>query len=76
MTSPFRPLFRTVRADGAVCSLTFAEDGAWMLLLDQKLIDTGRSSGGGVEEAVNRFRALSTGMPIWSHDQTPRRYVG
>lgn len=74
--TPFRPLFRTVRADGATCSLTFADDGTWMLLLDQKLIDTGRSSGGGVKDAVDRFRALSTGMPMWQQERAQRRFVG
>ena len=59
----FRPLFRTVRADGATCSLALTENDTWVLLLDQTLIDTGPTAGGGVEEAVDKFRALVTGTP-------------
>ncbi len=58
-----RPLFRTVRADGAVYSLTFADDGTWMILLDQERIETGRTAGAGVEEAVDKFKTLAMTMP-------------
>lgn len=57
----FRPLFRTVRADGATCSLMFADDGTWTVLLDQAQVATGNTSAGGVEEAVDQFKAISTG---------------
>ncbi|HEV2292822.1 MAG TPA: hypothetical protein VGR35_03150 [Tepidisphaeraceae bacterium] len=57
--TPFRPLFRTVRADGAVYSLTFANDGTWTILLDQALIETGPTADCGVEKAVEKFTALA-----------------
>lgn len=56
-----RPLFRTVRADGAACTLSFAEDDTWTIRLDEELIETGRTMGAGVEQAVDRFKALSSG---------------
>lgn len=59
----FRPLFRIVRADGAAYTLTFADDGTWTIRLDHSLIDTGRTTGGGVEEAVEKFKAIAMAAP-------------